>query len=192
MRPADLYNSTSRERRGRLDRASSVHVAWVCVLALLLVLGSFGGVSFFAHAHDGHGLHVHAAATETEATRLASLHVEHHRSHSHDHGGSLAHDESSCEHGSFGHDEVPKSDPTQPVDGVLVSLPDCDVVKVPPTGVPQFPMLVGEFVSLGLSALAAAIQVEPSAECFEATRPKHLSDLCPCARIVRTSGALLI
>ncbi len=192
MPTASHHNPSTRERRGRLERASIAHVAWVCLLASLLVLVSFGGVSFLAHAHDGHGLHFHAASTETEATRLATLHVEHHRAHSHDahshdHACILSDDVVPCRHG-----ETSETEPTGPVDGVLVSLPDCDVVKVQPTAVPQFPTLVGEAISFGLCVLATSIQSVPETGCVETTRPQHLSGLCSCARIVRTSGALLI
>ncbi len=192
MRHRPLTNTSTREQRGRPERVSIARVAWVCVLASLLVLGSFGGVSFFAHAHDEHGLHFHAASTETKATRPATLHVEHHRAHSHDahshdHACILSDDVVPSRHGETSHTEQ-----TEPVDGVLVSLPDCDVVRVQPTAVPQFPTLVGEVISFGLCVLTTSIQVAPGTECVETTRPQHLSGLCSCARIVRTSGALLI
>lgn len=192
MRHQSLTNPSTREERGRPERASIVRVAWVCVLASLLVLGSFGGVSFLAHAHDGHGLHFHAAPSEVEATRLATLHVEHHRAHahssqSHDHGCPLSDDIAPCQQ-----DGDSESVPAGPVDGVLVSLPDCDVVRAQPTAVPQFPTLVGDVISFGVGVLTTSIQLASDAECVETSRPHHLRGLCSCARIVRTSGALLI
>lgn len=187
MTHTSLFNSSNRDPRDRFQRASAAHVALVCLLSALLVLSGFGGVSFFAHAHDGHGMHVHAAGSEPEAIRLATLHVEHHRVHADEHGCPLAKNTAKCSR-----DGGLETKPSTPVKGVLVSLPDCDVVKVQPTFVPQFPTLVGELVSFRLCVVTTSSQVTLVTECQNVTTPRHLGGLQACARIVRTSGALLI
>jgi hypothetical protein len=177
----------ARPTRSGVDRVPLARVLWVCLLAPLLVLGSFGGTSFFAHAHDGHGLHVHAALTEAEATRLAALHIHHHEiglAHDHDHECTLGHD-TTCEHAAA-------NEPAHPAHGVLVSLPEHDQLRAQAAEVPHFPTLIGELVVFGWCTLPVPTQAEAAPVCEDRARPKHLSGLRSCARIVRTNRALLI
>lgn len=191
MRRPQLSNLATRPPSSGFHQLSISRVLWVCLLAPMLVLGGFGGVSFFAHAHDGHGLHFHAAKTEVRASQLAANHVNHHQAHAqdsraHDHDCVLGEASSSCEHQSSS--SVPQRSPA----GVLVTLPDCDQVRVQAVEAPQFPTLVGELVEFGESLAAILISMEPGESAVASFGPKHLCCLGSCARIVRTSSALLI
>lgn len=179
----------------------------VVILVPVLVLGSFGGTAFLAHAHDGHASHLHGATSIDGARSLARQHrldhalgvatcsghhaaFDHHNTSDHHEPGTPSQSNHSSEH------PVPAEDP----DDVLITIPDHE-----------------QLASTGI-VLAVAIQTShlfeaahwlwtppdmsddvgsPGGWCrrggvprFDA--PLHLSSLSALGRLVRTSGALLL
>lgn len=184
-------------RLNRFLRSQWTRCLLTALLVPMLVLAGFGGVTFLAHAHDGHGSHLHAAASVDAARLAATEHLHAHSvgvtaceypavpasrvGHKHDLGSKSL-------RGSDG--PVPVEAPT----GLIISIPDgeqlgsrfidwsqqLDIVKVSRDALAYsypLPHVVYEEGSPGGPLTASA---------------RHLASFTAGQRLVRTSHALLI
>ena len=163
----------------------------------ILALGTFGGTTFLAHAHDGHDLHVHASRSIEEAYRSAAQHRL-------AHAFSIA----TCDDlhaGQGGHREsvgVPSEPTGAPGFPAPIESPSGLVITIP-----DHEQLVSRGIDLSQTLRAAHVlhralawlwtQPDVSEEIGspggrKVRGPRHLSALTAAQRLVRTSNALLI
>lgn len=158
-----------------------------------LVTSAFGGASFFAHRHDGHGVHVHIGASKEAALLLASRHARDHDA-GRDGPACPGHvHEGGCEAQEFPVDGVP-IEPEEDPEGVLITIPNLEQRSDQKAALawstwnpaPEF-----EFMWPRVFA-----PTDASAEWRPAPRGRSSSLLAApatvCERLVRTSCALLI
>jgi hypothetical protein len=171
----------------------------VLVVALIpiLVLGAFGGTTFLAHAHDGHGSHLHAAPSIADARQFADLHRLTH-----------ALGVSTCDDGQAGHNGVFRSGNVlaEPIDDhdfpspgkepseLVITIPDHD--QLVSRGIDLSPTLQAAQV---LQSALAWFWAQPHVEQDRgspggsiASNPLQLTSRTVRERLVRTSNALLI
>lgn len=178
-------------RRSALDRV--VRSRWArgvlaAVLIPILVLGVFGGTTFLAHAHDGHGAHLHASHSIEQARFTAEQH-------------RIAHalDTATCDDQrvalpseliAVGDLSVPFEDP----EGLVITIPDHE--QIVPRGIDLSQTLQAAqafyCVLAGVLTPPDVSQETGSPGGQRASGPLHLSTLTAGQRLVRTSGALLI
>jgi hypothetical protein len=166
----------------------------VVILAPLLALGTFGGFRVYAHAHDGHGLHFHAARTNAGAVSAAATHRA-----SHQHGACAidapartCEDSGGCGH-TAGHRSA-AADPgaSTPGEGILIVLPDHEqmlargIALNGPTS-PVAALVLAAFVVPSWPVLDRHIGSPGGAAASPNPHALHATD-----RLVRTSCALLL
>lgn len=173
-------------RRAWLVRRGAVRTLILALLLIAELLRPFGGTTVMAHGHEGEGIHLHLATTPDVVDRLAAWRD------SRSCWGCQSEEQFApfCSHSaqtSCSHDSDKGST------GFLVSIPDFDdamirgsqaqsaprATTVPPLPLPLF----------GLPTPALTRQGSPGSD--PTGRSNHRS-LRACARIVRTSHALLI
>jgi len=159
-----------------------------CVMAVVLipmmVITAFGGTTFLAHAHVGHGTHLHAVATRDADRFCAEQHDALHASGSADHDHKPA-------------DTDHKHDFPSPVEepeGLVITIPDHEIVA--PRGVDVASVLkavqVVQFPTSVLWETPDIAEVIGSPGGASLPGPRHLCALSAGQRLVRTSRALLI
>lgn len=177
-------------------RTKCARVAFALAIIPTLVLGAFGGTTFVAHSHDGHGSHLHASSSLVDAQLEAEQHLLAHAS-----GiatcddpefsrGCAEHDEEPAEHGEGPHHPLPIEEPGE----IVITIPDHE-----------------QIVARGID-LARTLEASDALQCFLACLwtqtdlseetgspggwvvvPAHyLSAFTAGQRLVRTSQALLI
>ncbi len=187
-------------RRSPLYRV--VRSQWTrCVLAValipILILAAFGGTTFFAHAHDGHGSHLHAARSVEDARLSAAQHQLAHAvgtatcEYPADGPNDGAHADEFSSSPSHGSDlPAPLEEPT----GLIITIPDND--HLASRGMDWSQQLhVAQVVHDTFAWLWTPPHVaqEEGSPGGSVTRSAlHLSSLTASQRLVRTSKALLI
>lgn len=166
------------------------------LLVPLMVLQVFGGVTYLAHAHDGHGTHLHIASSPDAAVTVARSHVAFHAAgHSHDEAALAGCDHSGAAHAD--HAQVVRHASVQPADhqgephGLLVTIPDHEQVNARAASAVAAPQPVSMLVAMAwvLAPVPDAPQCKGSPG---GNLHVHLAGMTASQRLVRTSGALLL
>lgn len=208
---ARRYNGTFMAHRGssrrnflwhRFARCSVVRALITIVVVPILVLGAFGGITFFAHAHGEHDPHLHAAPFASSDRFCPEQHQLAHAS------GAATCDEhprdnNQGEPGNHTHlsdcsDHPVSLDDSQ---GLLITIPDHE--QLASRGVELSQIIQASPVFQAPSAwlahppdLAALLgdPGDPSGPGGGAWSPApvHLASLKAVHRLVRTSGSLLL
>lgn len=172
------------------------------LLVPLMVLQVFGGVTYLAHAHDGHGTHVHIADSQQAALTVARSHVAFHAAgHTHDDTSQAG----GCDHGDDAHADHAHADHAQAITqasilpsdhqgephGLLVTIPDHEQVNVRAVSAVAAPQPVHVLVAMAW-VLAPVPDVSPNQGSPGGQAHMHLANMTASQRLVRTSGALLL
>ncbi|HEX2837905.1 MAG TPA: hypothetical protein VHN77_07245 [Phycisphaerales bacterium] len=167
------------------------------LLVPLMVLQVFGGVTYLAHAHDGHGTHLHIAGSPDAAITVARSHLAFHAAgHTH-HESSQA---SGCDHADDAHADhahtfaqasiLPADHQGEP-HGLLVTIPDHEQVNARAVSAVAAPQPVNMLVAMAW-VLAPVPDVSQNHGSPGGQAHMHLAGMTTSQRLVRTSGALLL
>ncbi len=167
------------------------------LLVPLMVLQVFGGVTYLAHAHDGHGTHLHIAGSRDAAITVARSHVAFH-------AAGYTHKETSqaanCDHADDAHADhaqaitqasILPSDHQGEPHGLLVTIPDHEQVNVRAVSAVSAPQPVSMLVAMAW-VLAPVPDVSQNQGSPGGQAYMHLAGMTASQRLVRTSGALLL
>lgn len=162
-----------------------------------MVLQVFGGVTYLAHAHDGHGTHLHIAGSRDAAISVARGHVAFHAAgHTHDEAVSSG----GCNHAETAHPDHIHAVPSvsiSPADhqgephGLLVTIPDHEQVNARAISAVAPPQPVNMLVAMAW-VLAPLPDTSESQGSPGGRAQVHLAGMTASQRLVRTSGALLL
>lgn len=167
------------------------------LLVPLMVLQVFGGVTYLAHAHDGHGTHLHIAGSREAALTVARSHVAFHAAgHTHDDtsqaGGCDHADAAHAEHShAVPHASILPADHQGEPHGLLVTIPDHEQVNARAVSAVAAPQPVNMLVAMAW-VLAPVPDVSQNHGSPGGHARTHLVGMTATQRLVRTSGALLL